>query len=479
MKNYDVIVIGGGATGANILRELSKYELDLLLLEANTDVGAGVTKGNGGVVHSGYDATAGSLKAKLNVRGTEIFEQYAKDLGIPYESKPSMTLAFNESEKETLDKLYENGKQNKVPGLRIIETDEILELEPHANPEVKYALLAPSAGITDPYTIAEACCENAVINGAEVKTSNTVCDIKKDGDFYTVKTKEGNEYKTKYIVNAAGVYGDVIANLVNPGSHEITERHGSLMIIDGNIGFELQTTLFPVPGAHTKGMAAIPACGGNIILGSTAEIQKDKENTSFTKDQADLLFNSASRLIPELEKKYIIRVFSGLRPVEVNSNNDFVIEEDEKNKGFYNAIGIQSPGIASSFAIAEYMVDLMKKDIDLKEKSNYDKKRKAIVDFSKLSTEERKKLVDKDPKYANVICRCEVVPEAEILDAIRRPCGARTVDGVKRRTRSGMGRCQGGFCESRIVEILSRELGKKPEEILKENKGSEILIGEE
>ncbi len=183
--------------------------------------------------------------------------------------------------------------------------------------------------------------------------------------------------------------------------------------------------------------------------------------------------------LDKIEKKYIIRVFSGLRPVEVNSNNDFVIEEDEKNKGFYNAIGIQSPGIASSFAIAEYMVDLMKKDIDLKEKSNYDKKRKAIVDFSKLSTEERKKLVDKDPKYANVICRCEVVPEAEILDAIRRPCGATTVDGVKRRTRSGMGRCQGGFCESRIVEILSRELGKKPEEILKENKGSEILIGEE
>lgn len=479
MKIYDVIVIGGGATGANILRELSKYELDLLLLEANTDVGAGVTKGNGGVVHSGYDATAGSLKAKLNVRGVELFEQYAKDLGIPYEHKPSMTLAFNQAEKETLDTLYENGKKNNVPGLRMIETDEILEIEPHANPEAKYALLAPSAGITDPYTIAEACCENAVKNGAEVKTSNTVSDIKKEDDYYLVKTKEGNEYKTRYIVNAAGVYGDVIANLVNPNSHEIIERHGSIMIIDGNIGFELQSTLFPVPGAHTKGMAAIPACGGNIILGSTAEIQKDKEDTSFTKGQADHLFNSASRLVPELEKKHIIRVFAGLRPVEVNSDNDFVIEEDKDNEGFYNVIGIQSPGIASSFAIAEYTVNMIKEGKDFKEKKDYDKTRKAIVDFSELNTEQRKKLVEKDPKYANVICRCEIVPEAEILDAIRRPCGAKTVDGVKRRTRSGMGRCQGGFCESRIVEILAKELGKKPQDILKENKGSEILIGEE
>ncbi|HLS52599.1 MAG TPA: FAD-dependent oxidoreductase, partial [Tissierellaceae bacterium] len=302
---------------------------------------------------------------------------------------------------------------------------------------------------------------------------------KKEDDYYLVKTKEGNEYKTKYVVNAAGVYGDVIANLVNPNSHEIIERHGSIMIIDGNIGFELQSTLFPVPGAHTKGMAAIPACGGNIILGSTAEIQKDKEDTSFTKGQADHLFNSASRLVPELEKKHIIRVFAGLRPVEVNSDNDFVIEEDKDNEGFYNVIGIQSPGIASSFAIAEYTVNMIKDGKDFKEKKDYDKTRKPIIDFSELSTEDRKKLVEKDPKYANVICRCEIVPEAEILDAIRRPCGAKTVDGVKRRTRSGMGRCQGGFCESRIVEILAKELGKKPQEILKENKGSEILIGEE
>lgn len=478
MKKYDVIVIGGGVSGANVLRELSRYEIDILLLESNPDFGAGVTKGNGGCVHSGYDAKKGSLKAKLNVRGVELWPEFSKNLDIPYVRLPSLTLAFTEEERETLEVLLENGQYNKVPGLEIIEKDEILAIEPTVNPEVKYALKAPTSGITEPYIVAYACIENAIKNGAEAKTNQKVTGIVKLEDGYRVITAT-DVFEARIIVNAAGVYGDMISDMVNPGKYKIMERHGSLMILENTQGMELNATLFPVPAKNSKGMAAIPAYAGNIILGSTSEEMFDKENHAFTKDQSDLLFDSASKLLPRIRRQDIIRVFTGLRPVEVNSNNDFVIEEDQENLNFYNAIGIQSPGIAASPAIGEYVVAMLLEKHKFTLKSHYDKTRKGIIDFSELDLQGKKEMIEKDATYANVICRCETVTEGEILDAIRRPGGATTIDGVKRRTRAGMGRCQGGFCESRIVKILSRELNKKPHEILKENAGSEIVIGEE
>lgn len=478
MKKYDVIVIGGGVSGANVLRELSKYKLDTLLLESNPDFGAGVTKGNGGCVHSGYDATKDSLKAKLNVRGVELWPEFSKNLDIPYVRLPSLTLAFTDEERETLETLLENGNYNKVPGLEIIGRDEILAIEPTVNPEVKYALKAPTSGITEPYIVAYACIENAIKNGAEAKTNQKVINIEKLDDGYRVTT-EKDIFESKMVVNAAGIHGDAIADMINPGKYKIMERHGALMILENSQGLNLNATLFPVPAKHSKGMAAIPAYAGNIILGSTSEEMFDKENEGFTKDQSDMLFNSASKLLPRIRRQDIIRVFTGLRPVEVNSNNDFVIEEDHDNENFYNAIGIQSPGIAASPAIGEYVVNMLNEKHKFILKDNYDKTRKGITDFSELDLKGKKELIELDPAYANVICRCETVTEGEILDAIRRPGGATTIDGVKRRTRAGMGRCQGGFCESRIVSILSRELNKKPHEILKENAGSEIVIGEE
>lgn len=478
MKKYDVIVIGGGVSGANVLRELSKYKLDTLLLESNPDFGAGVTKGNGGCVHSGYDAKKGSLKAKLNVRGVELWPEFSKNLDIPYVRLPSLTLAFTDEERETLEVLLENGKYNQVPGLEIIERDEILAIEPAINPEVKYALKAPTSGITEPYIVAYACIENAIKNGAEAKTNQKVVSILKNDAGYSVIT-DTDVFETKMVVNAAGVHGDVIADMINPGKYKILERHGALMILENPKGMELKATLFPVPAKNSKGMAAIPAYAGNIILGSTSEEMFNKENQGFTKDQSDLLFDSASRLVPRIKRQDIIRVFTGLRPVEVSSNNDFVIEEDSENENFYHAIGIQSPGIAASPAIGEYVVNMLNEKHKFTLKDNYDKTRKGIIDFSELDIKGRKEMIKLDPAYANIICRCETVTEGEILDAIRRPGGATTIDGVKRRTRAGMGRCQGGFCESRIVSILSRELNKEPHEILKENAGSEIIIGEE
>ncbi len=478
MKKYDVIVIGGGVSGATVLRELSKYSVDALLLEANPDFAAGVTKGNGGCVHSGYDATKGSLKAKLNVRGVELWPEFAKDLDIPYVRLPSLTLAFTDEERETLEVLLENGNHNGVPGLEIIGRDEILAIEPTVNPDVKYALKAPTSGITEPYIIVYACIENAIKNGAEAKANQKVVKIEKLDDGYKVITQT-DEFETKIIVNAAGVYGDVIANMVSPGKYKIKERHGALMILENSQGLDLKATLFPVPGKNSKGMAAIPAYAGNIILGSTSEEMFDKENHAFTKDQSDMLFNSAAKLLPRIRRQDIIRVFTGLRPVEVNSNNDFIIEEDRVNENFYNVIGIQSPGIAASPAIGEYVINMLNEKYRFNLKENYDKTHKGIADFSELDLDAKRKLIELEPAYANVVCRCETVTEGEILDAIRRPGGATTIDGVKRRTRAGMGRCQGGFCESRIVDILSKELNVKPHEILKENQGSEIIIGEE
>lgn len=474
IMEYDVIVIGGGIVGTNMLRVLSKYNLKALLLEKNRDLGSGVTKGNGGVVHSGYDAKHGTLKGKLNPIGARMYPQLAKDLEFAYENKGTLTVAFNDEDMEILEGLLKNGQANNVEGLRIVDQAELRNIEPHVNPDAIGALYSPAAGITDPYEVAYACAENAVDNGAEVRTDQKVVDIIKIDDVYVVKT-ETDEFKTKLVINCAGVYGDHVAKLIGSDKYEIVERHGALMIIEKAVGFELNATLFPVPGKATKGMAAIPACAGNIILGSTATVMEDKEATRFTKEEADELFNSASRLVPELKRQNIIRIFTGLRPVAKDTGNDFIIEEDADYEGFYHAIGIQSPGVATAPAIADYLMDIILEKYNFEEKADYNPKRKRIIDFSELTVKEQQELIAKDPNYGQVICRCETVTEGEILDAIHRPCGATTVDGVKRRTRAGMGRCQGGFCQPKIMEILHRELGIDFSDIVLEETGSNIL----
>lgn len=475
MNQYDVIVIGGGIVGTNMLRVLSKYNLKSLLLEKNQDLASGVTKGNGGVVHSGYDAKHGSLKAKLNPIGAKMYPQLAKDLEFAYENKGTLTVAFEEQEMEVLKELLANGIKNNVEGLRIVDQDELRSIEPQVSPKAIGALYAPSAGITDPYEVAYACAENAIANGAEVLVNQKVIDIQKEETGYLVKTPS-HEFRTNLVINCAGVYGDVVAKLVGSQKYELIERHGALMIIEKAVGFELNATLFPVPGQATKGMAAIPACAGNIILGSTATIMEDKEATRFTKEEANELFNSASKLVPGLKRQNIIRIFTGLRPVAQNTDNDFIIEEDKEYPGFYHAIGIQSPGVATAPSIAEYVMEMILEKVTFERKENYNPKNKRIVDFSELSVPEKQKLVKKNPKYGQVICRCEMVTEGEILDAIHRPVGATTVDGIKRRTRAGMGRCQGGFCQPKILEILHRELQIDYKDILLEETGSNILM---
>ncbi|TDT61279.1 NAD(P)/FAD-dependent oxidoreductase [Fonticella tunisiensis] len=476
MLKFDVVIIGGGITGTAIARELSKFDLKAALLEANMDIASGTTKGNGGVIHSGYDPNPSTMKAKVNCKGALMYPKLAKELGFEYKNTGSMVVGFEDKDTEVLNKLYENGKKNGVPGLRIIERDEIFKIEPRVNRAAKYALYAPTAGIADPFEVAIAFAENASENDVKIYRNQKVVGITKNDEFFNITT-QNREYQARFIVNAAGVYGDYIAKLVGIEDYEIKPRFGELLVMDKAIGFELNTVLFPLPGNRTKGIVVIPTVHGNIIVGSTARMTEDKEDISVTKEGIEELLNGAKHLVPDIEKRFLIRQFAGLRPVETNTN-DFVIEASKKVKGFINAIGIQSPGVASAPAIAEMVRDILSNEgLDLKEKKSFNPYRTPILDFSELTDEEKDELIRKKPSYGRVICRCETVTEGEILSAINRPVGAVTVDGVKRRTRAGMGRCQGGFCQHRIVSILSRELGIPKDEVLLENEKSKLIFG--
>lgn len=478
MKKYDVVVIGGGITGTGIIRELSKYNLNVALLERKMDIGVGVTKGNGGVVHSGYDPEPNKLKAKLNVKGALMYPKLSEDLGFAYKNTGSMVIGMSDEDLPYLEKLLKNGKANGVPGIKIIEHNEMKEIEPRVSKDAKYALYAPTAGMVDPFEVAVAFAENAMSNGADILRNQKVQSINKENNLFYIKT-QNEEYEAKYIVNAAGIYGDEIAKMTGVEDYNIKARLGEILIIDKSIGFELNTVLFPIPGNHTKGIVVIPTVSGNIIVGSTAVMKDDKEFISNTTEGINELLKGASSLVPEISAKHVIREFVGLRPVEVSSNNDFVIEESKSVKGFINAIGIQSPGVASSPAIAQYVVELLgNSGLDLKEKSDFNPYRKKPIDMSELSIDERDEVIKKDPKFGHVVCRCEFVTEGEIVDAIRSGVGALTVDGVKRRTRSGMGRCQGGFCQHKVLSILSRELGVSKEELLLENEDSQLVYGQ-
>ena len=473
----DIAIIGGGIIGTGIARELSRYNVNTILIEKNMDIASGTTKGNGGVTHSGYDAKYGTLKGKLNAKGAVQYKELSKELEFEYLPCGTLTIGFNEEEHLVLKELLENGIKNKVPGVRIIEGEEIFKVEPKANPKAKYALHAPSAGVVDPYEVAIAFAENAATNGVEFYRNNKVLDIEKDGDDFIIIT-ERNRFRAKCVINATGVYGSVIANMVGIHDYRVMPRWGELLIVDKQIGFELSSVLFPVPGKATKGIAAIPACAGNIIIGSTAVMIEDRDYVGVTKEGIETLLHAAQKLVPEISSKFVIREFSGLRPVAMDNNNDFIIEAHDEVKNFINVIGIQSPGVGAAPAIAQYVVDIVRESgFELVEKTHFIKERKKITRFKNLDMGIKNSMIMMNHDYGQIVCRCESITRAEVIDAIRRPVGAVTVDGVKRRTRAGMGRCQSAFCQPRIVEILSEELHIPQEEVLLENEGSNILVG--
>jgi glycerol-3-phosphate dehydrogenase len=473
MKMYDVAVIGAGIIGCSISRVLSRYKINVVLIEKEADVADCTTKANSAIIHAGYDAKPGSLKAKFNALGNPMFKKLCQELDVPYKIPGSLVLAFNEEDMETINKLYEQGIINGINGMEILDREKVLDMEPRVSREVMGGLYAATCGIVGPWELAIAQAENAAENGVEILLNSEVKDIKKQETVYSIITSD-RIIDVRYIINCAGLHADRINNMVAAESFKISPRRGEYNIFDKSVGDIVNTVVFPCPSKLGKGILVSPTVHGNLLIGPNAEDIYDKEAFETTSEGLQFIKEGAERSVPNLPYNAIITSFSGLRAR--CERDDFIIEEAIDAKGFINVAGIESPGLTSSPAIAEYVVELLK-DIcgGLEEKKNYKSVRRRMTRFNELSEAERKELIKRDSRYGRIICRCETVTEGEIVDAIHRKVGATTVDGVKRRVRPGSGRCQGGFCGPRVMEILARELNKDINEVVKDSKGSFIL----
>lgn len=472
----DVIIIGGGVVGCSVARELSRFDADILLLERGNDVSVGTSKANSGIVHGGYDAKPGTLKAKFNVAGNAMFDALAHELDFPFKRNGSMVLCFDKADICKLLELKEQGVKNGVQGLYVLEGYEAVKaMEPYVSENVVAALVVPNGGIVSPYEMTIAYAENAATNGVEFRFGSEVTAIDKIDRGLQVTCADGFTAQAKYVVNAAGVYADVINNMISPDKMHITARKGDYELLDKTCGYMASHTLFQMPTKMGKGVLVTPTCHGNILVGPTATDVTDKDDVATTPEELASAFDRALLTMPSLNRRNIITQFSGLRAHL--DTDDFVIGESAAVKGLYNVAGIESPGLSSAPAIAVHVAEEIAKKLSLGKKANFVAERKGIPHFATLSDEERQKLVAENPLYGRIVCRCETVTEGEIVEAIRRKPGAVDMDGVKRRTRQGMGRCQAGFCTPRVMEILSRELGVPMTEVTKRGGNSQFVIG--
>ena len=471
---YDVIIIGAGVTGAAVARELSRYDISTCVLEKCEDVCEGTSKANSAIIHAGFDAAEGTLMAKLNVRGNEMMDDLSRDLDIPFKRNGSMVVCIHKEALGGLKELYDRGIKNGVKGLKILTREEALEMEPNLSENVEGALYAPTGGIVCPFELNIAMAENAYVNGVEFRFNTEVEDIKKGDDgLWHLRTNNG-EYVARYVVNAAGVYADRIHNMVSRDKMHIIERRGDYCLLDKQVGGYVSHTIFPQPTNLGKGVLVSPTIHGNLIVGPTAIDIEDKEGTNTTEEGIDDLISKAGNHIRNLPIRNVITSFAGLRAHE--EHHEFIIKEVDDAPCFIDCAGIESPGLTSSPAIGEMVGEMLKEKMNLSEKKNWIATRKGVKKTEGLSIEEMNALIKENPAYGNIVCRCESITEGEILDAIHRPLGARSLDGVKRRTRAGMGRCQAGFCSPRTMEIIHRELGIPYEKITKAGGRSNIVL---
>ena len=472
---YDVLIIGAGVIGASIFRELTKYNLKVAVVEKENDVAMGTTKANSAIIHAGYDPKCGTLMAKYNVRGNDMFEKICSELSVPFKRIGSLVLAFNNEDLKVIKDLFINGNNNGVKGLEILNKEEVLSLEPNISKEVIGALYAPTAGIIGPFEYTIALMENGYKNGGDIILESEVVSIDKLEEIFIIKIKDGKEIKAKYIINAAGIYADKIHNMICKEKFKIIPRKGEYYVMDKSQGNIVNHTIFPCPSKVGKGILVTPTVHGNILVGPNAVDLEDKESLNTTSEGLKYIRKSVAHITEKIDFKESIRTFSGLRAT--STINDFIIGEDSEVKGFIDVAGIKSPGLSSAPAIAEDIIKLLRNSgLNLMKNDNFIEVR-TQVRMAELSPLEKEELIKNQPLYGRMICRCEGITEGEIVDIIKNSFGKITLDGVKRRCRPGMGRCQGGFCGPRVQEIIARELNIKMEDVLLEKNDSIILYG--
>ena len=469
---YDVAIVGAGVVGCAIARRLSRYQLKLALIDAAEDVAMGASRANSAIVHAGYDCPPGSIEARLNVLGNAMYDEWCRDLDVPLQRVGSLVIGFDENDEKVLKDLYERGLKNGVPCMELISGDRAREMEPELSKDVTMALYAATGGITCPYQMTIACAENARDNGCEWLLGRKVTGMKQTAE--GIEITAGDETITaKYVVNAAGVFSDEVSAMLGDTSFTVKPRKGEYMLLDRK-STNVKLVIFQTPSKLGKGVLVSPTVDGNMFAGPTAVDQTDKLDNSVTQEGIDQLCNLSRRSVPTINLRSVITSFSGVRAQP--STGDFVIGISKACPNLIQAAGICSPGLSSAPAISLEVEGLLKEaGAVLTEKENYNPTRKAIPEFRHLSNEERAKLIEQDARFGRIICRCETITEGEIVEAIRR--GARSLDGVKRRTRAGMGRCQGGFCGPRVMDILSRELNIPMTELTKFGGNSRLLTG--
>lgn len=453
---YDVILIGGGVVGCAVARELARYDLSVALLEKTADVCNGQSKANTAIVHGGYDAAPGSNKAKFNVRGNAMFERITKELSVPFSRNGSLVVSFEEGGLPVLMELKRRGEANGVMGLAILGREALFAREPNLNPEACAALDVPTGGIVCPYELTVAYAENAAQNGVAFFRETPVTAVARNAaGGWRVETGRG-EFTARAIVNCAGVHSAEFNNMVSEEKHSITARRGEYYIVDKNYRNAFRSTIFQLPTAMGKGVLIAPTVDGTILIGPTADDIPDKDDTRTTAAGLARVLERAKRSWPALPARAFITTYAGVRAHA--ETDDFILGEPADAPLFFNALGVESPGLSAAPALGEFLAQAVAERLGARPNPAFNPIRPGIPKFRDMTDAQREAAIARDPDYAKIVCRCELVTEAEIRAAIRRPVGARTVDGVKRRTRAGMGRCQAGFCLPRTLELLAEEL---------------------
>lgn len=469
---YDVTIIGAGVIGAAIARKLSSYKLKILIVEKECDVSFGVSKANSGIVHGGFHHNEKTLKSRLEIKGNIMFDQLKKELHFPFSRCGIIVAAFNNDEMRTVEKLYENGLKNGSIGIELCSHNRMMQLEPKLNSDVIGGLHAPGGGIIEPYRFVFSLMESAQKNGVKLLTDFKVDRGILKNDHYEINSEDGRSIQSKWVVNAAGLFSDEISHSFGAEEFSIKARKGEEFLLDRNASAYTSKVVFPTPGKMSKGMLVIPTVEGTTMVGPTAELVDDKEDSSTTKENFNKIFSSARRLIPTVSERDIITSFTGLRPSL--EGEDFYIRPSKIIPRFIQVAGIQSPGLTASPAIAIYVKELLKKEgLELVEKVDYEPDIEDVPRFRNSTKKEIDKLIKENPAYGEIICRCENISEAEIVTAIHK--GHLTLDGIKFYTRAMMGRCQGGFCTYKILKIIARETGLSMDEITKRGCSSWIV----